>query len=496
MKKILMLSLVLLGSVFYASAKSNVYSTLGVSNNNSGYVFLLTGASFSNDGSSCSGSCYGSLYPNAAQWVNLNASTSWADLEYDVCNGTNDSAINYNGATPKCATYMGHVGISLTPSLSKISNTDAGTADIGAYSTGNPFAITFHSNTVIQSYTYPTTPTKYTNIPYRGVNLSGGEYDYAFQLPSLGDGAFYAQSGMNTIRLPFKWEYLQSTSTNTQTQDTNPSDPIDFVNNPNAKAYAALVNQYLAQGMTVIIDMHNYMRYGAYDDDSSTNNAIIGSGNIGAPTQAQYAAAWLQIGKQFANESNVIFDLMNEPNTMSTQLILDNYNAVLSVLRQNKINNLVLLEGNSWTGAWSWTSNSYDTATPPLSNAQVFVPSAINDSYNNYAINVHQYFDSNYSGTTNCVNSNPDISGLVGYLNQYSLKAMVTELGGNNTQVCATDINNFLSSLSSNYFIGWTGWVGGQNAASLYTYFGPFSDGTQTVTMTGGFGPNLSLPNN
>ena len=84
------------------------------------------------------------------------------------------------------------------------------------------------------------------------------------------------------------------------------------------------------------------------------------------------------------------------------------------------------------------------------------------------------------------------ISGLTSYLATYGLQAMITELGGANTQDCADDINKFLSTLPNNY-IGWTGWVGGQNGISQLNYFGVLSDGSETVTMTGGFQPNLTV---
>ena len=471
---------------------SDSYHQLAVQNADSGYTYLKTYASPDvGEGNSYCGqygsvsACYGQLTPFASQWITLLSDSAWVQLDYDVCNGTDDNAINYDGATPKCTTYMGHFGVNLTATMTTINDLDNGTAVLGPYTNGS-FTVNFTSNSLIPTYNYPTTPSSYSTQQYRGVNLAGGEYDYAFQLPSVSDGAFYAQSGMNTIRLPFKWEYMQSSSTNTQDKVDDPSVAINF-SNPNAKAYADLVQQYLDKGMVVILDMHNYMRYG-------TNQAIIGSGTAGSPSAQQYAAAWVQIGTQFKNNPHVIFDLMNEPNTMSTQLVLDNYNAVIPALRFAGINNQVLLEGNGWSGAWSWTSSSYDTATPQKSNASVFVPSVIQDSANNYAINVHQYFDSNYSGTSNtCIaNSVPDISGLTSYLATYGLQAMITELGGANTQDCADDINKFLSTLPNNY-IGWTGWVGGQNGISQLNYFGVLSDGSQTITMTSGFQPNLTI---
>ena len=102
-----------------------------------------------------------------------------------------------------------------------------------------------------------------------------------------------------------------------------------------------------------------------------------------------------------------------------------------------------------------------------------------------------QYFDANYSGTGECVpNSIPILSDLNKYLKDNNLKAIVTELGGNNTKDCANDINNFLKSLPNDgIYLGWTGWAGGVNAVTLFTYFGP-----NTLTMSDGYQLNLTLP--
>lgn len=478
-KKINLIGITLgsMGLLCQANA-STVYSKLGIQNNNSS-TFLLTGVTNSGSDSWCATyqnpnvpiSCYGSL-PNAqTQWSVLGSNTAWIQFDYDVCNG----AIDYSGSKPKCISYLGHFGIQFTSASVTLNGIAGGTATLSPYQNQyTPRTVKFVSSAPV--YNYPAVPSSYKSLPYRGVNLSGAEYDYSFAIPSIDDGAFYAAQGMNTVRLPFKWEYLQSSSSNPREQVNDPKVSIDF-NNPNAKAYASLVRQLTAKGMYVIVDMHNYMRYG-------TSQAIIGS--EGAPTSVDYANAWRSIATEFKNDSHVIFDLMNEPNEMPTELILSNYNAAIAAIRAVGANHLILLEGNHWSSARYW-STSMDGYT---ANSKVFVPSAIKD--NHYAINVHQYFDANYSGTGECLsNSIPDISDLNQYLKDNGLKAIITELGGNNTQVCANDINNFLKSLPNDgTYLGWTGWSGGTNAISLFNYFGP-----NTVTMTDGYQPNLSLPN-
>jgi endoglucanase len=460
------------------------YSQLGVKNDNS-YTFLKTGLAKSDDaycGTGSSGQdCYTELSPrDGAQWVSLGSANSWVQLDYDVCDG-----VNYAQNPPQCASYVGHVGVKFTAASTTTNNLDGGGASLGSYQPGAPFSLTFTPASPTDQY--PAKPSQYSALQLRGVNLSGAEFDYAFNPPSLQDGAYYAAQGMNTIRLPVKWEYLQSDSTDPKQRGNDPAISIDF-SHPNAAAYASLVTQYLDKGMTVIIDMHNYMRYG-------NNQLIIGSGVSGAPTKEQYAAAWAAIANQFKTQSNVIFDLMNEPNQMSSAVLLDDYNAAIAAIRQTGAKNLVLLEGNGWTGAQSWTNPSVDRETPPRSNAEVFVPDAIHDSLNYYAINVHQYFDAYNSGTMpECVPGyHPDISGLNNYLLQYKLNGIVSEMGGANTTTCSNDINAFLNSLPPTQYIGWVGWSGGTNAQGMNTYFGRLGTSV-TQTMSLGFQPYLTVP--
>lgn len=333
-------------------------------------------------------------------------------------------------------------------------------------------------------HSWPQKPQQYDTMPMRGLNMAGADYNYEFELPTVEDGAFYAAGGMNTIRLPFKWEYLQSRSDNPKDRSNNPAEPIDW-SAPNASRYGALVDAYVARGMHVILDMHNYMRY---DHDKH----VIGSGSHGSPTADHLAAAWKQIASRFANNPLVSFDLMNEPHSMPTELIVSNYNLAIAAVRQVADNRL-MLEGNGWSGAHSWTQNWYGTP-----NSEMFTPSKIHDPKNNWIVNVHQYFDPHYIGVNPCTpNVTPDISGLKNYLKQYNFKAIVTEIGGQNSNECAENIQRFIADqmMSDPNFIGYTAWAGGTPARKMWhLYFGPLDNGNHTVTWTNGFARHLTRP--
>ena len=349
---------------------------------------------------------------------------------------------------------------------------------------------------------FPQNPSTYRTMPYRGINLPGAEFGHEFQLPSLKDGLFYAANGMNTIRLPFKWEYLQSNSTDLKHREKNPSVAIDY-NNPKAKAFLNLVNDFRSKNMTVILDMHNYMRY---DGTGPVHGKVIGSGVQGAPTVEQYANAWVQIASHPSIKNNrfVLLNLMNEPNSgehgneLTTERVLEIYNVVIKKLRGHGINNLVLLDGNGFSGAFSWTQNWYGTP-----NNLVFTPDNIKDPVNNYAINVHHYFDASHSGTERvCRPTLHDISGLNAYLEKYKnerhpIKATITEIGAPNNMTCANLINQFLNELPEQHYLGWTAWAGGEKATVgtiSINYVGLLPGNMITQNMTYGFGKHLRDP--
>jgi len=333
---------------------------------------------------------------------------------------------------------------------------------------------------------------KYAEIPMRGVNLAGAEYDSGFQLPPASSADQYVAMGMNTVRLPFKWEYFVAPDVELDTANPVPaSTPIDFDGNANAAAYRVVVNELTARGITVVLDMHNYMRY---------DGKIIGSGDAGAATAADYAAAWASIASvpEWANNPLVVFGLMNEPNEMSSWLMLDNYNAALDAIRATGADNLALLDGNLWSGAHAWGQGDPANDNPKISNADLLVPGNLTANAGDYAVDVHQYFDSDYSGLSKKCTAGKviDVSALLDYLAETGTRAFVGEFGGDNNATCAEDIDRFLRDTvdaNPSLFIGWTGWVGGDESnrgtVGLTNYFDDSS-----VTMKEGYARHLTPP--
>jgi endoglucanase len=273
---------------------------------------------------------------------------------------------------------------------------------------------------------------------YFGVNLSGGEWDTSgTYFPSNNTVNYFLGKGFNIIRLPFLWEGLQPTL-------GQPFAPIYF-------GYIdRLVYQITNAGAYVILDPHNYARY-------PYNGQVIGSSS--SVTTQDYATFWGMLAAIYKNNSHVFFGLMNEPNTMATELWLTDANAAIAAIRQAGATNLILVPGNAWTGAHSWTQNWYGTA-----NSVVMLN--VSDPINNFVFEVHQYFDTNYSGTSpDC----PDLTAgtstftaFIAWAQQNNYKAYLGEFAGGYNSNCSIVINNCLTLLNSNdVFIGWNWWAGG-----------------------------------
>lgn len=91
----------------------------------------------------------------------------------------------------------------------------------------------------------------------------------------------------------------------------------------------------------------------------------------------------------------------------------------------------------------------------------------LDGSKSNLVFDVHQYSDSDGSGTSStCVSSSSNIAGftkLANWLRSNNRQAMLTEAGGSNDQSCLTavcDVLNYLMT-NSDVYLGWTGWSAG-----------------------------------
>jgi endoglucanase len=326
------------------------------------------------------------------------------------------------------------------------------------------------------------TPSTYTSLPNRGINLAGCDFD-SFTPPSMAEMTYFGDVGMNFVRLPFKWESLQS----------NLAQPIDFTQG-NALTYATLVDDMTSAGYTALIDIHNYMRY---------NGQVIGASGSSV-TQQNYVTLCVAIATRFANNPFVMIDLMNEPNTMPTELVLANYNAAIPQMRAVGFNGTVLLEGNAWTGMHSWFDNSW-YGTP---NSVVFVPSNIIDPLDNYMLSIHEYPDPDHSGQgADCVDPSTvivhsGIAAFTAWLVTNELQAILTETGGIQSQNCVGALNLILDYLVSNPsnattpggYNGFSMWAGGSFNQDYPLDLNPNSDGSEKIQMADAVDQFLTPP--
>ena len=155
----------------------------------------------------------------------------------------------------------------------------------------------------------------------------------------------------------------------------------------------------------------------------------------------------------------VNFGLMNEPHSMSTEAWLSAANAAIAAIRATGAQQLILVPGNAWTGAHSWAQNWYGTP-----NAQVM--DGIVDSGANFAHELHQYFDGDFSGTSACCSSGvgqAQLSGVTDWLRARGKRGFLGEFAGGNSPACRTAIDSALTYLHANndVWLGWSWWAAG-----------------------------------
>jgi Cellulase (glycosyl hydrolase family 5) len=156
-----------------------------------------------------------------------------------------------------------------------------------------------------------------TDLP-RGVNLSGGEfgapggsdegdeefsnenpgtYDEDYHYDSQESLDYLASRGIDTVRLPFRWERIQP-----QIGGPLDADELDRLQ--------AMVGRANSAGLQVILDVQNFGSYHLAQGDTVVR-AAIGSEQL--PVSA-FADLWSRLSEAFDGAPGVLaYDLMNEP---------------------------------------------------------------------------------------------------------------------------------------------------------------------------------------
>lgn len=283
-------------------------------------------------------------------------------------------------------------------------------------------------------------------LPYTGVNIAGGEFyeprpdtrpkhGTNFIYPSEQEIAYFASRGMNVFRYPFRWETLQAKL----------GEPLVAEEVARLKECVSLAT---SRGSVVILDPHNYARY--YGE-------LIGSPEV--PVE-QFADFWRRLSTVFADQPLVWFGLMNEPNGLPTKRWFEAAQAAIDAIRGDGAQNLILVPGNAYTGAHSWTATWYGE-----SNAQ-HAP-AITDPLDHWAIEVHQYLDGDSSGSkpevTSATIGSERLAGFVQWCREHKRQAFLGEFAVPDTPTGRQALSDMLSSLERDrdVWLGWTWWAAG-----------------------------------
>ncbi|PMD35398.1 glycoside hydrolase family 5 protein [Hyaloscypha variabilis F] len=279
-----------------------------------------------------------------------------------------------------------------------------------------------------------------------GVNESGAEFgntaipgqlgkDYTWPPTSTIDTL--VGKGLNIFRIPILMERIIPTSM------------TGTVNETYAQGLQTYVNYITGKGAYAIVDPHNFARY--YGNVISDYNG--------------FQAFWKTLAGLYASNSKVIFDCNNEPHDMGSASVPQLMQACIDGVRAaGATSQYIFVEGTSYTGAWTWTTTSGNTNLASLTDPQ-----------NKIVYEMHQYLDSDGSGTSaTCVSStigSERIKDATQWLKTNKKIGIIGEFAGGANSVCESAVTDMLTYMDQNTDV-WLGgiWWGGGPWWNNYIY--------------------------
>lgn len=355
--------------------------------------------------------------------------------------------------SPQSPSVSSQQAVQAQSTIAAAATTTAGTAT-------SPTSQTAKTNSVvIAPVTTPSVVAASAAMPgvvyIKGVNLSGAEYnqgnpsahmgwDYIY--PSTAEIDYYHRKGFTTIRLPIAGSRVQP-------QNNAPLNSVEIAYIQSVVAYCAGYN------MSVILDPHDYgMKYDAI------SGTMLPLGMDGGLPASDFADFWGRMAQVFRSAPNVIFGLMNEPHLQSAMQWQAVAEAGIASIRAAGATQLILIPGTNYTGAHDWVTSGNAAAWQTVS-----------DPANNFAFEMHQYLDSDDSGThATCVQGKGAtvLSDATQWARSMGYRLFLGEVGWSQDPSCVDEgpaIMNYTST-NSDVWIGWTYWAGGSWIPQSYPF--------------------------
>ncbi|KAI0542082.1 glycoside hydrolase family 5 protein [Xylaria digitata] len=283
-----------------------------------------------------------------------------------------------------------------------------------------------------------TTPTTGATgkLKWLGINLSVAEFGSG-EYPGIWGKHFYFpdessittlfEQGYNIFRVAFSMERLVADKL---TNDI----AADYLKN-----LTATVDYITAKGAYAILDPHNFGRY---------------YGNVITDT-AGFGSFWTKLATAFKSNDKVIFDTNNEYHDMDQTLVLNLNQAAIDAIRgAGATSQYIFAEGNGWSGAHAWNTTNDNLK-------------GLTDPSNKLLYEMHQYLDSDNSGTSDvCVSTTigaDRISGATAWLRANGKAGFLGEFAGGANSQCQSAVKGVLDHLEANSDV-WQGalwWAAG-----------------------------------
>ncbi|KAI1817611.1 endoglucanase [Poronia punctata] len=285
-------------------------------------------------------------------------------------------------------------------------------------------------------------------LKWLGINLSVAEFGQGtypgtwgkdFYFPDATAVSTLISEGYNIFRVAFSMERLV----------------LDSPDGTLSDAYLAnlteTVNHITESGSYAILDPHNF---GRYNDEVITDTGAFGK-------------FWTTVADAFKSNENVLFDTNNEYHDMDQDLVLQLNQAAIDAIRgAGATSQYILAEGNSWSGAHAWN----------VTNDNL---SQLSDPSGKLIYEMHQYLDSDNSGTSDaCVSGTVGVDRLVGateWLRENGALGILGEFAGGPNDDCRAAVEGLLEHLQENSDV-WQGalwWAAGPWWADYFFSFEP-----------------------